>query len=70
MSSRVSVCNVEEVERRKRWIDRRAGSDRRNQERVKLQAGDCRSGTPRRIGDFSGELNEGSIWWRSDKKQS
>lgn len=67
MVSKASLCNVEKVDRRKRWADRRTGSDRRNKERLKIQLHDCRSDTPRRVGDFSGELTEGTIWWQPDK---
>ena len=67
MVSKASISNVENVDRRKRWADRRTGSDRRNENRLKIQLHDCRSDTPRRVGDFSGELTEGTIWWRADK---
>ncbi len=67
MLNKVSVCNVEIIERRKRWRDRRAGSDRRNEARLKWQVSDSRSDTPRRVGDLSGVLTEGTVWWRSDK---
>jgi len=65
--SKKSVCNVENIERRKRWRDRREGKDRRNEARLRLQVNDCRSDTPRRVGDFSGVLTEGTVWWRSEK---
>ncbi len=59
---------MESVERRKRWTDRRTENDRRNEARLQWQADDCRSGTPRRVGDFSGELTEGTVWWQSNKE--
>ena len=67
MSGKASLSNVENIDRRKRWADRRTGSDRRNEERLKIQLYDCRSETPRREGDFSGVLTEGTVWWRADK---
>jgi len=63
MSKRESVANVEEVERRKHWRDRRAGDDRRNPQRLRLVSYDCRSGQPRRQSDISGELSDGDVWW-------
>jgi len=59
--------NVETIERRKHWRDRRVESDRRNPERLRV-AYDCRSGVPRRESDLAGELPEGDIWW--DKKEA
>jgi len=66
MSKKGSVTNVEEIERRKHWRDRRAGDDRRNPERLRLVAYDCRSGLPRRAADVSGELADGDIWWKKE----
>ena len=51
------------VERRKHWRDRRAGSDRRNPQRLRLVSYDCRSGQPRRQADVAGALSDGDIWW-------
>lgn len=67
MSRKVSVCNVERVERRQQWRDRRSGKDRRNKQRLQLQVSDARSGLPRRIGDYSGSLTEGIVWWLPEK---
>lgn len=66
MSKKHSVANVEAVERRKHWRDRRAGGDRRNPERLYLTSFDCRSGLPRRASDVSGELADGDVWWNKD----
>ena len=63
MSKKGSVSNVKAVERRKDWIDRRAGGDRRNLQRLRLLSDDCRSGQPRRQSDISGDLNDGDVWW-------
>jgi len=63
MSKKSSTANVEAVQRRKHWRDRRAGGDRRNPERLHLTSYDCRSGQPRRSADVSGELSDGDIWW-------
>ncbi len=64
MSKKSSIANVEAVERRKHWRDRRqATGDRRNPERVRLVSYDCRSGSPRRAADLAGELADGDIWW-------
>ena len=63
MSKKDSVANVEAVERRKEWRDRRSGDDRRNPERLRLVSYDCRSGQPRRASDLSGELADGEIYW-------
>jgi hypothetical protein len=69
MSKKGSVSNVETVERRKDWIDRRAGDDRRNSQRLRLVGYDCRSGQPRRQSDIGGELNDGDVWWnKSDTR--
>ncbi len=69
MSKKGSVSNVEAVERRKDWIDRRAGSDRRNPQRLRQVSEDCRSGQPRRQSDISGDLNDGDVWWnKSDTR--
>ena len=67
MLTKKSVSNVESIERRKHWTDRRTGHDRRNEARLKWQDSDCRSDTPRRAGDLSGEWTEGKVWWKSDK---
>lgn len=63
MSKKDGTGDVEPRERRKHWRDRRAGSDRRNPQRLRLVSYDCRSGQPRRQSDIAGELNEGDIWW-------
>lgn len=63
MSRKDGSGNVEVIERRKHWRDRRAGSDRRNSQRLRLVSYDCRSGQPRRQSDIAGELNEGEVWW-------
>lgn len=65
MLGRISVCNVERVERRTHWRDRRSGSDRRNEQRLRVQLNEGRSDTPRRLGDYTGALTEGVVWWRS-----
>lgn len=67
MSKKESVRNVEPVERRKHWRDRRSGDDRRNPQRLHLSVYDCRSGQPRRAADLGGELTEGEIWWYNAK---
>jgi hypothetical protein len=67
MSKKSSVANVEKVERRRHWRDRRNGNDRRSNGRLQLTGTDCRSGLPRRASDLSGELAEGEIWWNKDK---
>lgn len=64
MSKKGSESNVEAVERRHHWRDRRSGTDRRSMDRVKLSSFDCRSGEPRRTADVGGELAEGDIWWK------
>jgi hypothetical protein len=63
MPKKHSVHNVEAIERRKHWIDRRSGQERRSSERLRLSGTDCRSGQPRRVADISGETTEGEIWW-------
>ena len=50
------ISNVEQIERRKHWRDRRAGQDRRNPARLRLVSYDCRSRKPRRQSDIGGEL--------------
>lgn len=55
-----------QAERRKHWRDRRTFPDRRNPERIMHSGYDCRSETPRRQSDISGELEEGEIWWNAD----
>ena len=61
------ISNVEQIERRKHWRDRRAGQDRRNPARLRLVSYDCRSGKPRRQSDIGGELADGELWWNPDK---
>jgi len=63
MSGKDKISNIELVERRKDWNDRRAGDDRRISQGMRLLSEDCRSGKPRRQSDISGELNDGDIWW-------
>lgn len=63
MSKKGSVSNIESVERRKDWSDRRAGNDRRNPQRLRRVSDDCRTGQPRRQSDISGDLNDGDVWW-------
>ena len=63
MSKKSSVANVETIERRKHWRDRRVSGDRRNPERLRLVSYDCRSGAPRRVADVTGELTDGDVWW-------
>lgn len=63
MSKKGSVSNVKPVERRKDWIDRRVGADRRNPQRLRMVSDECRSGRPRRQSDISGDLNDGEVWW-------
>ncbi len=63
MSKKDGIANVEAVERRKHWRDRRAGGDRRNPQRLRLVSYDCRSGQPRRQSDVGGELSDGDVWW-------
>ena len=63
MSKTGNVSNVEAVERRMHWRDRRKGSDRRNDGRLNLNKSDCRSGQPRRLSDVGGDLSDGYIWW-------
>lgn len=66
MSRKDTISNVEEVERRKHWRDRRTSDDRRNPQRLRLVSYDCRSGQPRRQSDIGGELAEGEVWWNKD----
>jgi len=61
--SKKSSSNIEPVERRKHWRDRRLGDDRRSSRRLELTVYDCRSGQPRRASDVTGELTDGDIWW-------
>ncbi len=63
MSKKGSIANVEAVERRLKWSDRRTGDDRRNSGRLNLTSYDCRSGGPRRESDIGGELSDGDVWW-------
>jgi len=57
--------NVEIIERRKHWRDRRVESNRRNLERQLHSGEDCRENSPRRASDVSGELNDGEVWWEN-----
>ena len=66
MQKKNSVANVERVERRRHWSDRRTGSDRRSFGRLRLTSFDCRSGLSRRASDVAGELADGEIWWHKD----
>ena len=66
MPKKSSVANVEAVERRKHWCDRRTVADRRNPARLRLITYDCRSGFPRRASDVAGELAEGDVWWNAE----
>ncbi|MFV2004218.1 MAG: hypothetical protein ACC650_03385 [Gammaproteobacteria bacterium] len=63
MSKKGSTANVEVVERRRHWLDRRTGNDRRNSGRLNLTNYDCRSGLPRREADVGGDLADGDVWW-------
>ena len=63
MAKKKSMTNIEAVERRERWRDRRQCDGRRNTERLRLGTYDCRSGGPRRNADVAGELSDGKIWW-------
>ena len=64
--SKKSSANVETIERRKHWRDRRVSDDRRNPERMRMVSYDCRSGSPRRVADVAGELTDGDVWWNKD----
>jgi len=55
--------NVEPLNRRKHWLDRRSNDDRRNPARQHLENYDCREDNPRRRSDICGELGDGEIWW-------
>jgi hypothetical protein len=70
MLKKHSVANVEPLtgpyERRKLWVDRRTGGDRRSAARLRMHADECRSGLPRRASDLAGELVDGEVWWRVD----
>jgi hypothetical protein len=66
MSKKSSSGNVQPVERRNQWHDRRLGDDRRNFRRLQLTVYDCRSGQLRRSADMAGELTDGDIWWSKD----
>lgn len=70
MSKKSNVANVEAVERRKHWRDRRSGADRRNPERLQLTTYDCRSGQPRRVSDVGGDLPDGDVWWDKDSARN
>ncbi len=65
MSGKDSVSNVEAIERRKGWSDRRTEDDRRNSQRLSLISYDCRTGQPRRQSDIGGKLNDGDVWWNT-----
>lgn len=67
MLKKGNVSNVETIERRAHWRDRREGSDRRNAARLCLNNTDCRSGQPRRSADVTGELSDGDVWWNKDQ---
>jgi len=66
MPKKNSVANVEKVERRRRWNDRRSDNDRRCSSRLQQSGTDCRSGLLRRASDRGGEISEGEIWWNKD----
>lgn len=66
MSRKDSASNVEAVERRKHWRDRRGSDDRRNPQRLRLVNYDCRTGQPRRQSDVAGELSDGEVWWNNN----
>jgi hypothetical protein len=68
MSKKSNPSNIEPVERRKHWRDRRLGEDRRNPARLRLTIYDCRTGEPRRGSDLAGELSDGNVWWDEDAK--
>ena len=63
MSKKGNISNVEAVERRKHWRDRREESDRRKVVRLNLNSVECRSEQPRRTSDIGGELADGEVWW-------
>ena len=63
MSEKNSFSNIETVERRMHWRDRRTGSDRRSSMRLNLNSTECRSESPRRSADVGGELSDGDVWW-------
>jgi len=65
MLKKGAVSNVQRVERRIHWRDRRDGSDRRNPGRLNLTRYDCRTGQPRRASDIGGELADGDVWWNN-----
>jgi hypothetical protein len=67
MSKKSDASNIQPVERRKHWRDRRSGGERRNLGRLALTVDECRSGMPRRTSDLSGELSDGEIWWGAGK---
>lgn len=60
--------NVQKIERRKHWYDRRVDVDRRNLERLCQTEYDCRSYVPRRELDIAGGLVEGEVWWNGDRR--
>lgn len=68
MSHSENTSNVEKIERRKDWIERRKMPDRRNQERLNHTDEDCRNNIPRRESDITGTLIEGEIWWSGDRR--
>jgi hypothetical protein len=68
MSKKSSPSNIEPVDRRKHWRDRRSGDERRSISRLQLTVYDCRSGQPRRASDLSGELSDGDIWWKKESR--
>ena len=63
MSKKGNISNVETVERRTHWRDRREGSDRRKIVRLSLNSVECRSEQPRRTSDIGGALADGEVWW-------
>ena len=65
MPKKDSIANIEPIERRKQWQDRRSGDDRRNSGRLNLNNYDCRSRWPRRTADVSGELADADVWWNT-----
>ena len=62
VSKKEGISNIEVLERRKHWQDRRSNSDRRNLSRLHLSSYDCREET-RRSSDLTGRLTEGEVWW-------
>lgn len=69
MSKKDSISNIEVLERRKHWQDRRSNADRRNPARLCLSSYDCREET-RRSSDLTGQLTEGEVWWNNNAVKS